>query len=262
MRLSAAATLYQFSCFTYHLACIQTVLLDHVIAQHHTLQWLFLSYCTNTAEQILRYCLTNLENQIFGSSCIQWQLSCNDFHAIDFTSLLYELVFGTCHGLRLECFDILLHRIMLIDVFLNDTLQILGIVEQSADGLNGVLQVIEQFFTFLSSLCLNTAYTCSNTAFRDNLEHTDSAGALCMDTTTELCGRTETNYTYLIAIFLAEERYSSQFLSFLDRSIAVLIQRKILTNHIIHDTFYLTNFFIGYFLEVREVKTQGIRTDK
>ncbi len=82
-----------------------------------------------------------------------------------------------------------------------------------------------------------------------------------MNTTTELARRTETNHTHLVAVFLAEERDGSQFLSLFERHIAMLVQRNVLTNHIVHQPLHLTQFLVGHFLEVREVETKSVGAD-
>ena len=105
----------------------------------------------------------------------------------------------------MELLHLLLHRIVLIDVFLNGALQILGIIEQRPDGLDGIFQIVQQFLTFLTCLGFDTTDACCHTGLRDNLEHTDMTSAVGMNTTAELHTRTELHYSYLIAIFLTEQ---------------------------------------------------------
>ena len=112
---------------------------------------------------------------------------------------------------------------MLVDVLSDDTLEILGIVEQSLQSYDGILQTVDGLLASLASQSLDTADASCYAALRDNLEETDLTGALGMNTTTELSRRTEANHTNLVAILLAEEGDGTQFLSLLDRSVAVLV---------------------------------------
>ena len=76
-----------------------------------------------------------------------------------------------------------------------------------------------------------------------------------MNTTTELSRWTEANHTNLVAILLAEEGDSAKLLSLLNRSIAVLIQWIVGTDHLVYHVLYLAELLISYLLEVREVET-------
>ena len=144
---------------------------------------------------------------------------------------------------------------MLIDVLSDDTLEILGIVEQALQSHDGILQTVDGLLASLASQSLDTADAGCYAALGDNLEETDLTGALGMNTTTELSRRTEANHTNLVAILLAEEGDGTQFLSLLDRSVAVLIQRIVGTNHLVHLALYLAKLLISHLLEVREVET-------
>ena len=61
-----------------------------------------------------------------------------------------------------------------------------------------------------------------------------------------------------VAILLAEEGDSAKLLSLLNRSIAVLIQCVVGTDHLVYHMLYLAELLISYLLEVREVETQGV----
>ena len=52
--------------------------------------------------------------------------------------------------------------------------------------------------------------------------------------------------------------YSAKLLSLLDRSIAVLIQGVVGTDHLVYHVLYLAELLSSYLLEVREVETQCI----
>ena len=66
---------------------------------------------------------------------------------------------------------------MLIDVLLDDTLQILGVVEECLNSLQHILGLIQQLLALLACLGLDTTYAGSNAALRDNLEETDTTCA-------------------------------------------------------------------------------------
>ena len=150
---------------------------------------------------------------------------------------------------------------MLLDVFRNHCLQILRIIEESLDSLQDVLCLIQQIFALLACLGLDTADTGSNTALGNDLEEADLTGSLSVDTTTELARRAETNHAHLVAILLTEEGDGTKFLGLVEGHITVLIQRNILTDHLIHHALYLTDLLVCHLLEVREVEAQGVRTD-
>ena len=133
----------------------------------------------------------------------------------------------------MELLHLLLHRIVLVDVLLNSSLQVLGIVEQRPDSLNGILKVVKEFLAFLACLGFDTTDTRSNTSLANNLEHTDMTRAVGVNTTAELHTRTELNHSYLITIFLTEQGNSTQFLCFFDRCLAEFFQTDVLTDHVI-----------------------------
>ena len=82
-----------------------------------------------------------------------------------------------------------------------------------------------------------------------------------MDATTELATWPETDHANLVSILLSEECNCTKFLGFFKRSVAVFIKREVLTDHLIDEFLYLTKLFIGYFLEVRKVKSQRSRVN-
>ena len=94
---------------------------------------------------------------------------------------------------------------MLLNILADDTLQILGVVEERFYCLQRVLDVIEQFLALTARLGLDAADTGSHAGLADNLEETDTTGRGGVDTTTELARRTKAHDTYLVAILLAEE---------------------------------------------------------
>lgn len=59
--------------------------------------------------------------------------------AVDFSCILYKLILGTLYSLSLELLNILLQGIVLVDVLSDDTFEILGVVEQTLQGYDGIL---------------------------------------------------------------------------------------------------------------------------
>ena len=258
MRLTATAALNQLGSFANHLTSVQTVILYHIIAEHYAEHRLVVINRTYHADHVLWQCLANLEYQILGSCWLHWQYGCNNLHTIDFFCILYKLILGTLYSLSLELLNILLQGIVLVDVLSDDTFEILGVVEQALQRYDGILQTVDSLLASLASQSLDTADAGCYAALRDNLEETNLTGALGVNTTTELGRWTEANHTNLVAILLAEEGDSAKFLSLLDRSIAVLIQWIVGTDHLVYHVLYLAELLISYLLEVREVETQCI----
>ena len=120
---------------------------------------------------------------------------------------------------------------MLIDELSDSTLKVLGIVEHIADSLCSIFHSIKHFLALFASNSLNTTDAGSYATLRNNLEHTDTACAACVNTTTELARRSETNYTNLVAILLAEEGDSTELLCLLKWSVTMLVKWNVLTNH-------------------------------
>lgn len=129
--LTATAALNQLGSFANHLTSVQTMILYHIIAEHHAEHRLVVINRTYYADHVLRQSLTNLEYQILGSCWLHWQYGCNNFHTIDFFCILYKLILGTLYSLSLELLNILLQGIVLVDVLSDDTFEILGVVEQT-----------------------------------------------------------------------------------------------------------------------------------
>ncbi len=119
---------------------------------------------SHDAEQVLGYGLPNLEHKVFGSSWLQWQYCLDHLNAIAQLGALNEHILGALDGLCLELFYLFLHRLVLFHVFGNDSLQVLGIVEQSFQRTHGIFQHIDGLFAVLAGHRLNTADTRSHTA--------------------------------------------------------------------------------------------------
>ena len=80
-----------------------------------------------------------------------------------------------------------------------------------------------------------------------------------MDTATELHARTELHHAHPVAILLAEEGDGAELLCLLDRHVAVVLKRNVLTDHIVDEALHAADFLIGDLLEMCEVETQRVR---
>ena len=89
---------------------------------------------------------------------------------------------------------------------------------------------------------------------------TDVSGGGYMGTSAELDGRAELDDTHMVTVFFTEKGDGTQLLGFFDRNVAVFLQRYVGTDLGVDDVFHLADFFIGHFLEVREVEAQGVRS--
>ena len=58
----------------------------------------------------------------------------------------------------------------------------------------------------------------------------------------------------MVAVLFTEQGDSTQFFGIFNRNI-VFLQRYVSTDFSIHQMFYLADFFVRHFLEVREVET-------
>ena len=194
--------------------------------------------------------LTDLEHQVLGDIRHHHGLGSHNRHAIDDTGLFQHFHREIKYALSLEHFYILLHRIVLFDIFLNHALQVLRVVEERANSLQDILRLIEEFFALTTSLGLDTTDTRCHRTLRDNLEEADLTRSLSVDTTTELTRRAEADHTNLVAILLAEKGDGTNLLCLLEGQVAILLERNIRTNHLIDHTFHLTDLFVSHFLEV------------
>ena len=219
-----------------------------------------MSFRSDDTQQILGQCLAYLKHQVFGGRRFHLDDGPYHLHTVHELDALYQFVFQTLNGLCPELFDVLFHGIVLLDVLAYNTLQIFGIVEKCPHIGQCVLQGIDGFFAGFARKCLYAAYAGSDTAFADDLEKADAACRLGMDATAKLARRPEANHTHLVAILLSEEGDGTKCLGLFKRSVAVFVEREVLTDHIIDDAFHLAQFLIGDFLEVGEVETQRVGT--
>ena len=112
------------------------------------------------------------------------------------------------------------------------------------------MQIVHHFFYTGTCIGLDTAYTGSYRAFGYNLYHTDVARSGYVRTTTELDGRAELDDADVVAVLLTEEGDGAQFLGFLDRNVAVFLQRNVGADLGVDQMLYLTQLLIGHLLEV------------
>ena len=61
----------------------------------------------------------------------------------------------------------------------------------------------------------------------------------------------------MVAVLLAEESYSAQFLGFVYGHVAMVLQGDILADAAVDDTLDLTQLFGSDFLEVAEIETES-----
>ena len=148
--------------------------------------------------------------------------------------------------------------VVLFDILLDDTLQVLGVVEERLDVLQDVLHLVEALLAVLTCRSLDTADAGSHAALRENLEEPDAACRAGVDTTTELARRSEANHTYLVAVLLAEQGNGAQFLGFVEGHVAMFVNMDVLTDHVVHHALYLSQLLVADLLEVGEVETQCV----
>ncbi|CCY55652.1 unknown [Bacteroides eggerthii CAG:109] len=158
-----------------------------------------------------------------------------------------------------EVFHLFLQTGIFFDILADCTGQVGSIVEECFQIAHCILECIKHFFYAGSGIGFDTADTGGNGTFGYNFHHPDVSGSGYVCATAEFNGGTELDNTYVVTIFLAEQRNSSQFFSFFNGYIAIFFQRNIGAYLGIYNVFYLTNLLICYFLEMREVETQRVR---
>ena len=77
-----------------------------------------------------------------------------------------------------------------------------------------------------------------------------------MATATELYRLTKLNDTHAVSVLLAEEGNSTKLLGLLYRHIPMVLQRYVVADALIYDTFNLAQLLSRDLLEVAEVKTK------
>ena len=259
MGLTTTTALHQLGGLAHELTGIQTMVLHHIVAQHDIEQGLAVEDGTNDTYETLRNELTDLEDEVLRGVGHHIELTRNDGHTVDGAGLADEVLREGLHALGLELLDLLLHRVVLLDILGDDALQILRIVEEGLHGTKGVLRLVQQFLALLTGLGLDTTDTGCDRTLRDNLEEADLTRGLGVNTTTELTRGTETDHAHLVAVLLAEEGDGTELLGLFERHITMLVEGDILANHTVHQTLDLTDLLVVDFLEVAEVEAQGIR---
>ena len=230
----------------------------HVVAEHDGEHGLVGVNAADDTQQVLLHLLAYAEGKVLDRCCRHGQDGAHDGHAVLYHRLLEQGVLGTLHGFGLHALDLLAHGVVLVDIFCYHRLQVLGVVEEGADGAYAVLQVVEKVLTLLARLCLDTSDAGCHAALADDLEHADAACRLGMDAATELAARTETHHAHGVAIFLAEESHGAKLLGFLHGHVAVLVESIVGADHAVHDLLHLTQLLVGDLLEVGEVEAQGV----
>ena len=257
--LTTTATLHEFGGLAHELACIQTVILHHIVTEHDIEQGLAVEDGTYDTDQILRTQFAYLEDEVLGGIGHHIEMTCDNGDTIDRTGLGNEILCQSLYTLGLELLDILLHGVVLLDILGDDALQVLRIVEETLHSAQDILSLIESLLTLLTCQGLDTTDTSGHTALREDLEEADLTRGLGVDTTTELARWTKTDHAHLVAVFLAEEGDSTELLGLIEGNLTMLVEGDILTDHLVDDTLYLTELLVADLLEMGEVKAQGIR---
>ena len=174
VRLTATTTLNELGSLANHLAGIQAMVADHVVAHHDRELGLVVVVGTDDAEQGTLDGSTNLEGQVLGTGRRHRHYTSDNLDTIHDAGLLHQSLGSTLDGLSLEAFYLLLHGVVLVDILLDDALQVLGIVEERLDVLENVLHLIETLLAVFACGGLDTTDAGSHTALRENLEETDA----------------------------------------------------------------------------------------
>ena len=83
-----------------------------------------------------------------------------------------------------------------------------------------------------------------------------------MTSTTELHTRTEFDHSHAVSVFLSEKGYRTHSGSFVHSSITLLFKRIILPDKLVDTVLYSCYLLLGKLLEMREVETEVLVTDK
>ena len=129
----------------------------------------------------------------------------------------------------------------------------------------GFCSFMKQFFLFLivfqntiSCQSFNTAHTCCDTGFGNDLEQHDVACVCHMSTTAEFLGEVAHGYhTYLLIIFLSEQSHCSGFLS-LFHIHNICTDFKTSLDFFINKRFYLCDLISCHSLEMSKVETKSV----
>ena len=250
MRLTATTTLDELGSLANHLSGIQTVVFHHIVREHDAEQRLALELRADNADEVLGNGLAYLKDKVLGHLRLDGQHGGDNLYAIDVLSLADDLLLQRLDSLSLELLQFVLHCVVLIDILLDDTQQVLTVAEERADATDGILVRVNQILAVLSGDGLDAANTGSHATLADNLEETDAAGTAGMDTTTELARRTEAYHAHLVAILLTEEGDGTEFLCLVKGHVAVLVDVDVLANHVVHHALHLSQLVVADFLEV------------
>ena len=173
-------------------------------------------------------------------------------------SFFRSAAFSRIEHLLLEVSSTLTHDVLhlfaqvsvVADSLLYGADQVGSIVEEALESVQQILLLVHYLFYCLTSDGLDTANTSGNAALGDDANHTDATCALGMAATTELYAATELYNTYLVAILLAEEGNGTQFLGFLDGSVAIFLQGQVLADTLVNKVLYLADLLGCNLLEV------------
>ena len=152
--------------------------------------------------------------------------------------------------------QLLLQFAVLLDRLADGHGKVRHIIEHGAQLADGILRKIELRLGTLGRHCFDTAYSGRDRTLVHDVHRTDHPGLRYMRTATQFNGRSVTDYTHFVAIFLAEERHCAHRFSLRDRDIAIFLQRQIFTYLPVDRPFDLADFLICQFPEVGEIETQ------
>ena len=161
-----------------------------------------------------------------------------------------------------ELLDLFLERSVLVDELMNGSRQIGCIVKERLQPAQRILRYVIELIRLGCSNRLDTTNTGSNTGLHQNTYTSDFTGRRHMASTTKFDRRTIFDHTYIVPVFLSEERHGPQCFRLSNRHMTMLLQMNILTDDAVGQYLHLTQLFRRYFLEVREVKTQTVRCNE
>ena len=261
MRLTATTALHKFGSFADDLTDVDAVVLDEAVAGSTREQRLAIVDRANTYEGVLDLG-AQLESDILDSLGRKQCLAGDDADAIALHGLLQQFLLVGLSLLVNELLSLLFHVGILAYEAFDSAAQVGSAIEELAQRLHGVLQLIESFFDLGARDGFDTTNTCSDAALAYNLEHSNLSGSLDVTAAAELYALTELYDADAVAILLAEEGDGTELLGFLDGHIAMVLQRNILADAGVDDALHLTQFLGCDLLEVAEVEAQAFGRDE
>ena len=247
--LSAAAALDELGCLAHELSGIDA-LGGEVFAGRYGEQGLVAIDAADDYEQVLGLLATELEHDVLHGIGRHGHYGLDDVDAIYASHLLYELGLERCGTLLHELLDLSLEVVVLGDELHEGALEVGSVVEELAYLAHAILQAVEHLLYLGSGDGLDTAYTGSNAALADDLDHTDLTCGAHVGTAAELDGVAKLHYAYVVAVLLAEEGDGAQLAGLLDGQVAVFVELDVGAYLGVDEVLYLAQLLIGDLLEV------------